>query len=279
MPAESQVNAVNDDQVRGRQIRATVRAVDPSIADLRICEESDSVSLHVEAEHRMTIVALRVHQHRLAQPPPDLPKEAAEHIKSLLALQLPQIDVEVDFIGGTETEDRQHIGRQPDPQVRTLGIRRTGQHALRPGHRKHRLSLGVLALPALLRNKIENRLPVLHRGIRNTHVWQRPHQVRVEEAAHVIPQQISHSAMLPGSQTQRTPVSLAKDIGAPPQVHLPWWIPTGSHLDDSAALVEHRLSTSISTVQAAVGLNVAEIRHHGRSRQPSTERPSTAQGP
>lgn len=37
---------------------------------------------------------------------------------------------------------------------------------------------------------------------------QRPHQVRVEEGTHVFPQQISHPAMLPGSQTQRTPVSL-----------------------------------------------------------------------
>jgi hypothetical protein len=33
----------------------------------------------------MPVVALRIHQHRLAQPPPDPPKEAAEHIKSLLA--------------------------------------------------------------------------------------------------------------------------------------------------------------------------------------------------
>ncbi|AKZ58929.1 hypothetical protein SAM23877_5884 [Streptomyces ambofaciens ATCC 23877] len=48
----------------------------------------------------MASIALRVHQHRLAQPPPDLPEEPAEHIKSILALQLSQVDVEVDFIIG-----------------------------------------------------------------------------------------------------------------------------------------------------------------------------------
>ncbi|MDH6523324.1 hypothetical protein M2163_000171 [Streptomyces sp. SAI-135] len=169
----------------------------PQSPDLRVCEENDSIGLHIEADHRMAIVALRIHQHRLAQPPADLPEEPAEHIQSLLTLQLPQVDVEVDFIGSTETEDRQYFGRRPDPQVRTLGIRRTGQHGLRPGHRKHFSSLGVLTLPALLRDQIEDRLPVLHRSIRDTHVGQRPHQVRVEEALHVIPQEISHAAMLP----------------------------------------------------------------------------------
>ncbi|GCB42820.1 mobile element protein [Streptomyces sp. NL15-2K] len=34
------------------------------------------------------------------------------------------------------------------------------------------------------------------------------HQVRVEQIAHVIPQQISHPAMRPGSPTQLIPVSL-----------------------------------------------------------------------
>lgn len=140
----------------------------------------------------MAVVAFRVHQHGLAQPPPDLPKEAAEHIKSILALQLPQVDVEVDLIVGMETEDRQHVGSRPDPQVRALGIR--------PGHRKHRPSLGVLALPALLRDKIEERLPVLHRGIRDTRVRQRSDQVQVKEGTHV-----GRPAMLPGSPTQRTP--------------------------------------------------------------------------
>ncbi len=38
----------------------------------------------------MTMGTLRMHQHRLAQPPPDLPQKFAEHIKSLLPLQLAQ---------------------------------------------------------------------------------------------------------------------------------------------------------------------------------------------
>ena len=157
--------------------RSTNRSRRPRSPDLRFCEENDSIGLDVEAEHRMPIVTLRVHQHRLTQPPPDLPEEAAEHIKSLLALQLPQVNVEVDFILGMEPEDRQYIGSRPDPQIRALGLRRAGQHVLRPGHRKHRLAFGVVVLPALLRDKIENRLPVLHRGVRDTHVRQRPQQV------------------------------------------------------------------------------------------------------
>lgn len=190
---------------------------DPQSFDLRVGEENDSIGLGIEAEHRTAIVAFRVHQHRLTQPPPDLPEEVAERVKSLLALQFPQVDVEVDFIVGIETEDRQDIVNRPDPQIRTFGIRRAGQHGLRPGHRKLRLSLEVPALPAPLRDKIEDRLPVLHRGIRDTHVRQRPHQVRVEEGTHVIPQQISHPAMLPGSPTQRTPFPLTKGVGAPEQ--------------------------------------------------------------
>lgn len=190
----------------------------PQSPDLRFCKENDSISLDVETEHRMAVLALRVHQHRLAQPPPDLPKEAAEHIKSILALQLPQVDVEVDFIVGKETEDRQHIGRRPDPQVRALGIRRAGQHGPRRGHRKHPLSLGVLELPALLHDKIEHRLPVLHRGIRDPHVRQRPHQVQIEETLHVIPQQVTHPAMLPRSPPHRPPFPLTKEIGAPATV-------------------------------------------------------------
>ncbi|CAM5484367.1 hypothetical protein GCM10010343_12210 [Streptomyces avidinii] len=152
----------------------------------------------------MARIALRIHQHRLALPPPDLPKEAAEHVESLLALQLPQVDVEVNFVVGTETKDRQHVDGRPNPQVRAVGIHRAGQHVLRPGHRKHRLAaFGVPALPVPLRDKIEDRLPVLRRGIWDRYVWQQPHRVRVEEALHVIPQQISHPAVLPGSPTQR----------------------------------------------------------------------------
>jgi hypothetical protein len=91
-----------------RQARANTRR--------RVCEENDSIGLNLETEHRTATIAFRVHQHRLAQPPPDLPKEAAEHIDSILALQLPQVDVEVDFIVGTESEDRQH-GRPVLPAV------------------------------------------------------------------------------------------------------------------------------------------------------------------
>lgn len=53
----------------------------PQSPDLRFCEENDSIGLDIEAAHRMAEVAFRVHQHRLPQPPPDLPKEAAEHIQ------------------------------------------------------------------------------------------------------------------------------------------------------------------------------------------------------
>ncbi|RPE45762.1 TIR domain-containing protein [Streptomyces sp. Ag109_O5-1] len=91
------------------------------------------------------------------------------------------------------------VRREIDSQLRALGIRRSGQHGLRPGHRKHHLSFGVLAPPTLLHKEIEYCLPCLHRGARNTYVRQRPHQVRVEEAPHVIPQQVGHPAMLPGS--------------------------------------------------------------------------------
>ncbi len=46
----------------------------------------------------MTMGTLRMHQHRLTQPPPDLPQEAAEHFKSLRPLQLAQINVEIDLL-------------------------------------------------------------------------------------------------------------------------------------------------------------------------------------
>lgn len=187
---------------------STNRGRRPRSHDQRVSQEDDSVGLDVEAEHRMAVVALRIHQDRLAQASPDLPEEAAEHIESFLALQLPQVNVEVDDLVVKETKDRQHLGSWPDPQVRALSVRRAGQHALRPGHRQHRLAFGVLALPAPRPDQIEDRLPVLHRAIRDTQVRQRPHQVWVEEAPHVIPQKISHTAMLPVSPTQRSPVSL-----------------------------------------------------------------------
>jgi hypothetical protein len=81
----------------------------------RLREEDDLIGLDIEAEHRMSVVSLRIHQHRLAQPPSDRPKEVAEHIESFLALQLPQVDIEVDFVVGMETEDRENLGSRPDP--------------------------------------------------------------------------------------------------------------------------------------------------------------------
>lgn len=68
---------------------STNRSRRPQLRDRWVCEKNDSISLDVEAEHRVAAVSLRFHQHLFAQPPPDLPKEAAEHIKPLLALQLP----------------------------------------------------------------------------------------------------------------------------------------------------------------------------------------------
>lgn len=50
----------------------TNRCRRPQSPVLRVREENDSIGLDNEAEHRMAVVAFRVHQHRLAQPPPDL---------------------------------------------------------------------------------------------------------------------------------------------------------------------------------------------------------------
>ncbi|GAA2415548.1 hypothetical protein GCM10010255_62180 [Streptomyces coeruleofuscus] len=66
---------------------------------------------------------------RLAQPPSDLPEEAAEHIKSCLALQLPQVDVEVDFIVGIgDRVNLQHL-------LDALGIQEDAARALTDGLR------------------------------------------------------------------------------------------------------------------------------------------------
>ncbi len=46
----------------------------------------------------MTMGTLRVHQYRLTQPPPDVRQEAAEQFKSLLPLQLAQINVKSDLL-------------------------------------------------------------------------------------------------------------------------------------------------------------------------------------
>lgn len=161
--------------------------------------------------------ALAIHHHRLAQPPPDHSEEAAEHVELLLALEFPQINIEVDLLNRIETKDRQYIGSRPDPQLRALRVSRARQHCFRARHRKHRLAFGVLAHPVAHPDEIEDRLPVLHRGFGDNHVRQRPHQVRVEEAPHVIPQKISHTAILPGAPTKRSPVSLdQRDRGTPP---------------------------------------------------------------
>ncbi|MGW3203956.1 hypothetical protein [Streptomyces sp. NPDC001135] len=44
-----------------------------------------------------TVIALQIHQYRLSQPSTDVPQETAEEIESLLALELPQIYIEVDL--------------------------------------------------------------------------------------------------------------------------------------------------------------------------------------
>lgn len=130
------------------------------------------VNLHIEPEHRMPVVALRVHEHRLAQPLPDGPQKSAEHIESLLPLELPQIDVKVDLLRRKEAEDRAHIGCRPDLQFCTLGISRTGQHCLCPRHRHHDITLGILAPPPARVDEVKDRLPVLHRGVRHAYVRQ-----------------------------------------------------------------------------------------------------------
>jgi hypothetical protein len=95
----------------------------PQSPDQRIRKEDNSICFDIESEHRMTMGTLRMHQHRLTQPPPDLPQEAAEQFKSLLPLQLAQINVEIDFLVCVEAEDRQHISSQPDTQARALSFR------------------------------------------------------------------------------------------------------------------------------------------------------------
>ncbi len=52
------------------------------------------------AEHGMSVVAaFGVHQYRLGQPPTNGGKELAEQVKSVLPLQFPQVDIEVDRVG------------------------------------------------------------------------------------------------------------------------------------------------------------------------------------
>lgn len=95
-----------------------VGAAERQSPDQRGREEDDSISLDIEAQHRMATGALRIHQYEFARSPPDLPQEAAEHIESLLPLQLPNVDIEIDFIAGMESEDRQNIGSR---QTRRFG--------------------------------------------------------------------------------------------------------------------------------------------------------------
>lgn len=173
---------------------------------------------------------------------------------------------------GIEAEDRQDIGNRPDPQIRALSVSPTQQHDLRPRHRKHRLAFGVLTLPAPFRDKIEDRLPVLHRGTRDTHVRQRPHQVRIEEALHVIPQQINHTSMLPGPRVERSPVPLAeRHRGAPPHtLHRAERVAAGS--GSSLGLLwdfrpHQRGSARNSRKTISAGQRPATV-HRSRSRRP-----------
>jgi hypothetical protein len=48
------------------------------------------------------MAALLAHQHRFTQVPPDSPEEAAELVEPLLALDLSQVDVEVDLLSCNE---------------------------------------------------------------------------------------------------------------------------------------------------------------------------------
>ncbi|GGQ28497.1 hypothetical protein GCM10010266_59810 [Streptomyces griseomycini] len=114
----------------------------------------------------------RQHETRTAGVPQPLglPKESAEHVKSILALQLPQADVEFDLIVGMETEDRQHTGSRPDPRDRALGIRRGGT-ARPPSGAPEAPSVSpseYWRFQPPLHDRIEDRPPVLHRGIRDT---------------------------------------------------------------------------------------------------------------
>ena len=181
----------------------------------RLGQQDDPITSDVEAEHRMAVVALRIHQDRLAEASPHLPKEAAERIESLLALH----SLRSTSKSITWSSWKRKIARiSVAGQTRRFGHSASAgaeRHALRPGHRQPRLAFGVLALPAPRLDKIKYRLPVLHRTIRDAHVRQRPHQVRVEEAAHVIPQKTSHTARVPGSPTQRERVSSAEGMRAP----------------------------------------------------------------
>lgn len=45
----------------------------PAVPVGAVGQESDPIALHIEPEHGMPVVALRIHQRRLAQPPPDRP--------------------------------------------------------------------------------------------------------------------------------------------------------------------------------------------------------------
>lgn len=238
----------------------------PRSRDQRLSQEDDPVGLDIEAEHRTFVAALGIHEDRLAQASSDLPEEPAEHIESFLALQFSQVNVEIDDFDVKETEDRQHLGGRPDPQVRALSVRRTGQHALRPGHRQHRFAFGVLALPTLRFDEIEDRLPVLNRGIGDTQVRQRSHQVWVEEAPHVIPQQISHTAMLPVSPTQRSLVSLDQRDGGTPRIRFVAFnlscsphprVADAGPMPDPTAIVRHRACCLRTTPAVLVVLHAS----------------------
>lgn len=45
-------------------------------------------------------------------------------------------------------------------------------------------------------DQVEHRLPALHRSIFDTNVWQRTHQVRVEEVLDGVPHKLRHPVML-----------------------------------------------------------------------------------
>ena len=92
-----------------------VRSLKPRVGQHRY-----TISLNIEAEDRVPMVARRIHEDRLAQPPTDRGQEVAEGVQPFLSLQLPEVHVEVDLLGGAEAKDRRHSGHCAHPKVRLL---------------------------------------------------------------------------------------------------------------------------------------------------------------
>lgn len=150
-------------------------------------------------------VALGRQHHRLAQSVPDRTKKSAQHVQPPLPPQLPQVHVETDLLSRLQPKDRQHIRRRPDPQIRALGISRPRQHLPSTRQRHDNTALGVFTRPATRNDQIDDSLPILDPSPCHPHIRKIPLQLRVEEALHVVPQQLRHQAMLTSPRTQTHP--------------------------------------------------------------------------